>query len=173
MAIGAIGACLFYSKRYSLKIIYHPISQVIGWGWLLISIFYHPIHIPILTFLDKDYHALFYLIIILNVATKHDTLVSLEYKILNFLGSISYGIYAYHFIVLFLISIPLRHIIPFIPSSILQRGVMFLSEIAATVIFAHFSFKYYEKWFLKKKTKFMQIESTNEKPEQVVKLSLD
>jgi peptidoglycan/LPS O-acetylase OafA/YrhL len=61
-------------------------------------------------------------------------LINIEYPIFNFLGKISYGIYVYHFIVLFLISLPLRHVLPDMESEVLKRSLMFGSEIVGTIL---------------------------------------
>ena len=162
MAIGGISACLVFNKNPLLKIIYHPIIQLIAWGWLAISIFYKPVHIPILSLYNRDYHAVIYAIIILNVSTNPKTLISLENKLMNFLGKISYGIYAYHVIVLFAISSLLKPIMVGF-DNVLSHLVYFACEIGTTITVANLSFKYFESWFLMKKEKFIVIKSSANK----------
>jgi peptidoglycan/LPS O-acetylase OafA/YrhL len=167
MAIGAIGACLYNAKSKLLSVIYHPLIQIASWTWLLYSIFIYPINLPFFIYFDKDYHALVYAILILNVATNEKTLITLENKVFNFLGKISYGIYAYHFIVLFIISLVLRNFIPQIEIPFLQRLILFGSEIGATILLSYISYTYFESWFLKRKNKYMLIKSSNETKELV------
>lgn len=159
MAIGAVAAYLFYKKSPVLKVIYHPVCQIIGWGWLLVSIFYQPVQLPFFPMFDKEYHAIVYATIILNVSTNPKTIVSLENKVFDFLGRISYGIYAYHFIVLFLLSLGLRHVLPLM-SSLPAHLLMFTAEAITSILVAYLSYEYFEKRFLKRKKKMMVVQST-------------
>lgn len=162
MAIGAIASWLFYTKSKLLRYIYHPLTQITAWGFLLISIFNGPIQIPIFPIFVKNYHAVIYSIIILNVSTNPNTLISLENKLFNFLGKISYGIYAYHFLVLFLVSLVVKRFMPYLKYDWLKESVMFLSVLGASIIVSHLSYRYFESWFLKKKKKFMLVKSRND-----------
>lgn len=162
MATGAVAAWLFHAKSKLLKIFYHPIVQVGAWGFLLVSVFYQPIHIQFLRSLDRNYHAVVYAIIILNVSTNKNTIIKLENKMFDFLGKISYGIYAYHFIVLFLVSLAARKVLPYIHYDWLQKTIMFTSVLAASIFISYLSYRYLESWFLNKKKKYMLVQSRNE-----------
>lgn len=153
MAIGSIAACLYYSSSKALQTIYHPVTQVLAWAFLLVSVFYRPIHIPFTGMLNTDIHAIVYAIIILNVGTNTKTLVNLENKVLNFLGKISYGIYGYHFIVLFLLSLWLKNKFIYL-SSPAAHAIMFGAVIVTTICVAWLSNRYLEAWFIKRKVKF-------------------
>ena len=160
MAVGAIAAWLYHKQHRILKVLYHPISQVFCWLFLLISIFHEPIHIPVLPSFDRNYHAVVYAIIILNVGTNPKTLVSLENRLCNFLGKLSYGIYAYHFIILFLLSLTVKDFLGNIESDLIKRMMMFALGISGTVLVSYLSYTYVESWFLRKKEKFMLIKSS-------------
>jgi len=82
-------------------------------------------------------------------------LYQIKNKTLNYLGSISYGIYMYHAIVLnavvFLFlqlkkSIAINNVVTVILINVLT--------ITLSIIVAHFSYKYFETYFLKLKNKF-------------------
>ena len=161
MAFGAIGAWLYHKKHKFLNIIYHPATQVICWLFLLVSIVYQPVHIPVLPSFDKNYHAVVYSIIILNVGTNPKTLISLENRLCNFLGRLSYGMYAYHFIVLFLLSLAVKSYLPYLQSDLLKRALLFVFGIGGTVLVSYLSYTYIESWFLKQKEKFMLIRSSS------------
>jgi peptidoglycan/LPS O-acetylase OafA/YrhL len=152
MAIGGIAACLYNSRSAALAIIYHPVIQLFVWIFFVASVFYQPLRIPFLGMLNTDLHALVYAVIILNVSTNPKTLVSLENRVLNFLGKISYGIYGYHFIVLFLLSLCLKNMMAAL-SSAAAYAMMFTLEIAATIFVAYLSNRLFEGWFLRKKVR--------------------
>ncbi len=63
-------------------------------------------------------------------------------RIFSFLGSISYGIYIFHFPILSQVS-----------KSIHSPFLGFFIGIFLTIIFSYFSFHFFEKWFLKKRKK--------------------
>lgn len=155
MGFGAIGAYLVYSKSKWLNIIYRKEIQIIAWVILCISIFYHPLHL--LDFADKELNAFFYLILILNVATNKDSLISLENGIMNYLGKISYGIYVYHMIVIYVVSSI------FLSLEIsLNHYIVYPSITLITIAVSGLSYKYFETPFLKLKRKYTLVKSTNE-----------
>ena len=76
-------------------------------------------------------------------------------KLLNHLGHISYGIYMFHviamnFVVFFMLKMKLHEIFNETITIILINILTF----ALTILFAHLSYKYFESYFLKLKTKF-------------------
>lgn len=81
--------------------------------------------------------------------------VAVNNKILNHFGSISYGIYMYHAIVLNAV------VFLFLKIEMLQNLngnliiiLMYLLTFAATLLIAHISYTYFELYFLKLKNKF-------------------
>lgn len=160
MAIGGVGAYLFYVKSKFLKLIYHPTLQIISWLVLIVSIFYKPLHL--FSFIDKEVHALFYIIIILNVSTNKNTIICLENKILDFIGKISYGIYVFHIIVMVLTSYIFTKMIGYHPKgSFLDYAFVYLIVISFTIGISYLSYNYFESYFLKRKVKYTNILSKN------------
>lgn len=154
MCMGAIGALIVYFKHPVLSVLYRKEIQIIAWGVLIYSCIYKPLHL--FTFIDQELNSLFYLIIIVNVSTNKDSLISLENKVMNYLGRISYGIYVYHMLVLFTL-----------PSLLSYLGVelnyfsMFGFVTMTTLLTATVSYHYFEMPFLKKKSTFSIVRSTN------------
>jgi peptidoglycan/LPS O-acetylase OafA/YrhL len=99
MAIGGLAAfCLFKQKKKLLDFIYHPFVQAINillLLYILITGFYAP-------FVSNLMHGIVFSILILNLAANPKCLFSLEWKPLDYLGQISYGIYMYHPLCIFL-----------------------------------------------------------------------
>jgi len=157
MFLGAIGAYLVYSNHNILKYIYRKEIQVSAWSVLLISIIYKPIHI--ISFVDNEINAIFYFIIIINVASNKKTIITLENKLVNFIGQISYGIYVYHMIVIYILSYYLNEY-----SITINIITMYIMVITTTILLAWISYKYFETPFLKLKNRYTVVQSTNRNP---------
>ena len=154
MAIGAVLACLNFRQWPGLKLLYHPLVQCICWGLFVLS-FFRVLHI--VSFLDDEFFSLVVGIIILNVATNKRTMLTLENPALNYLGRISYGIYAYNDPVLYC-----WHY--FIPAKVTESLPAWsyttpLLVLTINILVAHCSYHYFEKWFLKVKLKLGHLAS--------------
>ncbi|WP_289045552.1 acyltransferase [uncultured Olleya sp.] len=160
MALGAFGAYLVYSNHNILTIIFRREVQLIAWAVLLFSIIYQPIHIR--TYVDSEINSIFYLIIILNVACNPKTIFSLENKVFNFFGRISYGIYMYHMIIIYVFS----HIY-IATNMVLNYYAIVFVIVFVTVVSAYMSYVYFETPFLRMKKKFMIVKSTNKQNSDV------
>lgn len=76
-------------------------------------------------------------------------------KLMLYLGSISYGIYMYHMIVVILtLSITLKIQSIFNLSSLMVVLIVNMTCLIGTVLVSHFSYKYFESFFLASKYKF-------------------
>ena len=105
--------------------------------------------------LESELKSLAYAIVILNVATNKESLIKTEFKILNFFGRISYGIYVYHMIIIFLISEILKQSPGFgIPDN---YYFVLILVISGTVLVSYVSYEFWEVPFLKMKSKFKSI----------------
>jgi len=156
MALGGIGAEIIFKKRRRVVKFVHSIPlQIIAWAVLFISILYKPIHIT--SFLDNEINSIFYLVILLNVSSNPKTIITLDYKILNFFGKISYGLYVYHMIVILIF---LKYF-----DNINFEGYYYLELLIPVVIvgfttlLATISFYYFEKPILKIKHRYEVIKS--------------
>ncbi|MEW4924038.1 acyltransferase [Algibacter sp. 2305UL17-15] len=79
-------------------------------------------------------------------------------KNINYMGKISYGIYMYHIIVLHLVLFPIQKFK--ISDTIGDAPTIILINISCliiTILMSHFSFKYYERFFLKFKNKYRRV----------------
>lgn len=160
MAIGAIGACLVYKKKEKiLAVVFSRIAQILTWTFLFWSLFFGSVHV--LTFLDHEIYAGFFLIVILNVAFNKKPFISMENFAFNFIGKISYGIYVYHMIVIFIFSYFYSKV-AFL-SSINTFGLYFLI-IFTTILLSFLSYRYFEAFFLRLKSRYTIVKSTNSPP---------
>jgi len=147
MAIGGIFAVLLYRK-----------SRLIG--WMKNNYFFYLVTVLTMVFilmgitfswLNHEIYAIFFAIIVTNLATKEATF--LETKCFNFLGNNSYGIYMYHPIAIVL-SLFLCH-------RFLEVSNVYLIPLSFgfTILFSGLSYRYLETVFLRYKGKFALVKS--------------
>jgi len=142
MALGGIFAVLIHNKNLFINILFEK------------KVFYLSVITTILLlifgvnfgFFHYDIYAFLFAIIIVNLACNDQFQMILENRITNYLGSISYGIYMYHFVAL---TIAIRTAIYFDVLWIIYPITFIL-----TFIISHFSYQYFENYFLKLKAKF-------------------
>jgi peptidoglycan/LPS O-acetylase OafA/YrhL len=97
-------------------------------------------------FFHYEIYSLFFAVIILNLACNPKYSKVLENKIISYLGSISYGIYMYHPAIL----PPAIKIAQYYHLNYL----IYLITVPVTFIISALSYEYFEKYFLKFKSKF-------------------
>lgn len=149
IAIGSIFAILLLNKNTILKYILNInffylvtiITVVLLLGAVKIPYFHYP------------FYALLFGIIIINLAANERLKNVLEWKPINYLGKISYGIYMYHFIVL----IPVLMLVSNL--NIDNNIVTYSLIVGISIATSSLSYHYFETYFLKMKTKYSFINS--------------
>lgn len=145
MAIGAIGATyLFNDNQEKLSFIRLDAIFVLALIVTGILIFSGSRFIG-LTYLE----GMIFTIVILNVIHRKSIYQVLENKIFLHLGNISYGIYMYHSLMIFLV-------ISFLQNFFLEYNTLFniwihVFSVGLTLVVSHFSYEYFEKPFLRMK----------------------
>lgn len=156
------GYILFKNKEQILKIIYSKYMQ------LLVFIIL-PILIYILRFsftinigkiqsndLNNLIYSILFSILIINLAGNPNVIISLENRILNYLGKISYGLYLYHWVVVvFIINVLKKTTID--SNSFIYNIILYILCVTTTITVAHISYFYFEVKFLSLKHKFSTI----------------
>ena len=155
MIIGAIGALVvFNSKEKILAFIFNPFIFTISlFAPFLLLFFLETFMGDIIHIL----HSLFFIIIILNVSINPKSFLKLENKMFNFLGSISYGIYMYHMIVIYLLIKLLSFHFDFSFKLFYENILLHLLSLVITVLISNFSYKFFEKIFLNWKLKYSHL----------------
>ena len=106
-------------------------------------------------YFTDEFYAFLFLIIILNCATKVNPIIKLENQMFNFLGKISYGLYAYHWIIIVLIMETSLKFSPNLTKNMVFFNMLIYSlGLSLTIIISHFSYNYFESFFLKIKDRF-------------------
>lgn len=153
MALGGILAYIYFNNKTKLlNFLFNRYTQIfsliIGFGFWIMGIRIH--------YFKDEFYALFFAVIILNTAVNPNKLVSFDYKWLNYLGKISYGIYVYHWIIILLV---LNFTIQFKDNSIVFNAMLYIGSIGLTILTAHYSFFKFENYFLRFKDRFAPIKS--------------
>lgn len=150
MAIGGLFALYYFRRDHKiLNFFYSKFTQWIVLLSLIILIAFG-IHIPYIHF---EFYAILFGVLILNLATNPNVILKLEYKPLDYLGKISYGIYMLHPFAIF-VSIKLLKLF-LIDNFFIETG----TAIFLTIAIAAISYEFLEKKFIKKKLAYSMIVS--------------
>lgn len=149
MAIGGIFAWLhFHQKEKILALLRNPVMDI-GAVILAIGMIAGGIRFPILQY---EIYAVIFGIVILNLSTNPKTIFNLEYKPIDYLGKISYGVYMYHVLCIFIsykmISYALGDV---------SNWILYPLSIVLTILISSISYEFFEKPFIKIKTNFSSI----------------
>lgn len=157
MAVGGIGAVLLYNSNMKvLRPLFLPMTQITVVGTVLFMMFLG-VEIPRV---NHEFYALFFIVIILNLAGNPKTLFNLEYKWMDYLGKISYSIYMWHGVAIICGLHIARYFYPNLdnaPANI----IYYVSTFVLTFLIASASYEWYEKRFLRFKHLFAKIKSGN------------
>lgn len=160
LAIGGFGAYLFYFKKIKPEMMQHKVVEITAWlvfGLIAFNRFH------LYSIIDHEIVAVVTLVIIFNQVNNPQRLVSLENPVFDYLGKISFGLYVYNPLIIYGISVLFMNFSIQNPmlKLVMVYGLILFSVIAA----AHFSYVYFEKRFLKLKTKYTTIQSAASKAE--------
>jgi peptidoglycan/LPS O-acetylase OafA/YrhL len=151
MAIGGIFATLLYQNGRLVNIIRKIIfKKIVQWLVLILTIYLVYINFKLKDFYCEIYAILFGVLII-NFAANPNRIFSMENKILNYLGKVSYGLYIYHYI---LIIIVLRFCDNL---NIMDNFIYYTSSIMLTILVASLSYNFFEKRFIDMKVNYSDV----------------
>lgn len=107
----------------------------------------------IVPYINNEVYAFLFSIIIVNFAANKSIGISLENKVLHYLGKISYGIYMYHIIAIVLCIKLLAWF------NIMHDWLLIVLSLGLAIVFAAISYQFFESRFIRKKKKFSKIVS--------------
>lgn len=154
MMLGAMGAIMYYRQtEWFCKLCSNRFVAIIAWGLFFTSGLYAD-YIP--SPVRNEYIAFISLLVIM-AGLLHKPI--LENRVMNYLGQISYGIYVIHPLLLYVLTRLIR------PSDYMSNNVacifIFIAMTVLTIVIAGLSYKYFEMPFLRLKSKFSVVQSTN------------
>jgi peptidoglycan/LPS O-acetylase OafA/YrhL len=156
MAVGALGALLFFKKNILLGFLYNRMTQLI----VLLAAAYYLCTGHSFGLVDDDVYSLFFVFIILNVATNPRSLLKLENRVCDFLGKISYGLYAYNWIAV-VITINLMGRFGFISNIYFRNLYIYLVSFTLLIIFSAASYYLMERVFLRMKVRYSSVSASS------------
>ncbi len=148
MAFGAL-VPIFVNKgcKKIFSFIYHPLTQLAS-VTILVFPFFSKVHF--IANIEIEIYAIASTIWVTNVALNSKTIISIKSSILRFFGKISYGIYVYHLVIIYIIgSLDLN----------LNTTASYSIVLLVVSLFATFSYYFIEKKFISLKESYSIIKS--------------
>lgn len=157
MAIGGIGAYFLFNLNMKiLRPIFKPTAQILTLTTVLLLMLFG-VEIP---FVNHEFYALFFIVLILNLAANPKSLFNLEFKWLDYLGKISYSIYMWHGVAIMFGLHTARYFNPEL-NDIFSNMVYYVITFVVTLMMSAASYEWFEMQFLKFKHLFAKIQSGN------------
>ncbi|MFV8342161.1 acyltransferase family protein [Flavobacterium sp. XS2P39] len=160
LVIGGLGAYLYFKNSHKLEIFNKRWVELLAWVFFAIVAF-NKFHIT--SIIDHEIIAVFTLIIIFNQINNPDKWISLENKLFDYLGKISFGLYVYNPLVIYLMAFVFNYYV--IENKRIRLLLIYLLVIPGIIMVAHLSYHYFEKRFLKLKSNYTTIQSAASKSE--------
>ncbi|CAG4992772.1 O-acetyltransferase OatA [Dyadobacter sp. CECT 9275] len=151
MAIGGIFSILLFENSKILGLLR---NNTLFYVVIVITIFLLAKGVYISIF-HYEFYSILFGILILNFASNARNKISIENDVFNYLGRISYGLYMYHPIVI-VIALFICKSVNFVSNWIIYPVI-----VSLTVFFSSVSYRYYESFFLRYKSKFSNVISGN------------
>ncbi len=159
MAIGGLGAYFLFNRQKPVAelAIYNRWAQLVVYAILVahlafISIINYPLWTLIFktAFLSKMLIDFTFLYLIIGVSVAENSIIKLNSKVLNYLGDISYGIYMYHMLALFVVVVFLKkYLLSMDP--LLSTAIFYTALVGIVLMVSALSKAYYENYFLRLK----------------------
>jgi peptidoglycan/LPS O-acetylase OafA/YrhL len=156
MLIGSLGAIYYFNKQaLFLKIAGSKLAQAIAWIVILLLLL-NKFHIA--SVIDHEIVSAVTVMLIIGQITVKNRLINLDIKIFNFLGKISYGMYVIHPLIIFFSAMLFKDInLP----TIIKYISVYTFVVGSAIFLSWLSYEYFEKRFLKIKTRYTTVASSN------------
>jgi peptidoglycan/LPS O-acetylase OafA/YrhL len=160
LIIGSVTALLFYNEKhklfkagFSMAPLYSKPVQLICFALIVL---YIPLRLEHPHIFNNEVLTILTAIAILNLCKADTCIVSIDNKIMNYVGKISYGFYLLHKIPLFLVLyIAERYLSSYNPLAV--NILIYIFSFGLSILLASVSYKYFESYFLKLKMRYSKI----------------
>lgn len=156
MILGAAAAylCYYFLDSKLVRTIFSKPVQLFLWVLLLVCLSWE-VYLPAI---NQEFYSVIFALLLMNLAVNNQSIVSLQWPVLEYLGKISYGLYMFHSIG---IVIAIKICIYFVRREDiwLTDLVMYGVSIPFTLLVSALSYWLLEKPFLKLKHRFALIKS--------------
>jgi|GEM_PF-74858 len=156
MAIGGLGAWLYFHRSKLLSFFYHRIVQIIA----LTTLVYCAAKGVAFGFLDDDVYALLFIIVIVNVSTNPASLLKLENPLFDYLGKISYGLYAFNWVAIAIAYNIIRRL-GGVDGYYLRHVFAYIVSFSLLIGFASASYFFFERKFLRMKSSYRSLSASD------------
>ncbi len=162
MAVGALGAYwVFHEKQRILEIIFNWKTLTIAAVVFVATLFTHTHFVGYTSF-----QGAIALILILNISLNDKFPITLENKVLNYLGNLSFGMYAYHTaIIAIVVSVLTNNTSLASEQPVVFNLLLYVGTFGLTLLVSALSYKYLEGYFLDIKKKFRIVKNTDKSEE--------
>jgi peptidoglycan/LPS O-acetylase OafA/YrhL len=154
LLIGAVGAMLYYERHaLFLRLAGHPLTQLAAWIIILL-VAINRFHLA--SIIDNELICVVTVAIIVGQIEKTNRLVNLDISPFDFVGKVSYGIYVWHPLVIF--------VLPFILPKPTEPGwhhyvLVFVAVFGGVILLSYLSYRFFERPFLLWKSSFSTVQS--------------
>ena len=155
MLIGCIAAILFVQNSVWINRLTNKYVAIAAWLILFLAII-NKFQISS-ALIDHEILSIVTVIVILTQITETNKIVNLDNHVLGFFGKISYGIYIYHPILIFL---TIQFLGEFQQDSIINYVLVFTLIFGSTILLSYLSFHFFENKFIRMKDRFSSIKSS-------------
>lgn len=147
MAVGGLGAYIYFAEKQKiLDLLYKKKIQFLVYLLLIVMI----IKGTWIPFINDEIYATIFVICVINLAGNKGSIISLKNKILKYLGKISFGLYMYHGIAIFLT-------LKIISKNNMPLWVIYPFVFVIAITIAGISYELFEKRFIILKKKYSNV----------------
>jgi peptidoglycan/LPS O-acetylase OafA/YrhL len=158
LGIGGIGACLYFENSKIVAFSNKKVIEILAW---LILMLFMMNQISVFSIVNNEIISVLVVIIILNQINNPSPILSLENKVFDYVGKISFGLYIFNPLLIYFTSSFLLNN----SSSGITKTILFVvCTFCAVILVSHLSYFYFEKFFLKLKYKYITIENYSSNP---------
>lgn len=161
LGIGGVGACLYFENNKIVAFMKKRIVEFLA--WLLVMLFLMN-QIRVFSIVNNEIISILVVVLIMNQIDNEKPLISLENKVFDYLGKISFGLYIYNPLVIYLLSIGFLQL-DIKLNYILKTCLIVVLNFSVIIFVSHISYYYFEKRFLKLKSNYTTIQSAASKSE--------